>query len=44
MNLKVNAVRASTLPSLPQSTRSALLSRFLSGGKQRRGGRELKAV
>lgn len=29
MNLKVIAVWASSLPSLPQSTRSALLSRFL---------------
>lgn len=44
MNLKVIAVRASTLPSLPQSSRSAWLSRFLSGGKQRRRGRQLKAV
>lgn len=44
MNLKVIAVWASTLPLLPQSTRSALLSRFLPGGKQRRGGRQLKAV
>ncbi|KAI9530436.1 hypothetical protein NQZ68_004454 [Dissostichus eleginoides] len=39
VNLKVIAVWASTLPSLPQSPRSALLSRFLPGGKQRRGGR-----
>lgn len=38
MNLKVVAVWASTLPLLPQSTRSALLSRFLPGGKKRRGG------
>lgn len=37
MNLKVIAVWASTLPSLPLSTRSALLSRFLPGGKQRGG-------
>lgn len=38
VNLKVIAVWASTLPSLPLSTRSALLSKFLSGGKQRGGG------
>lgn len=44
VNLKVIAVWASTLPLLPQSTGSALLSRFLPGGKQRRGGRQLKAA
>lgn len=38
MNLKVIAVWASTLPSLPQSSRSALLSRFLPAGRQRSGG------
>lgn len=43
VNLKVIAVWASTLPLLPQSTRSALLSRFLPGGKQRRGGRRQAA-
>lgn len=36
MKLKVIAVWASTLPSLPQSARSALLSTFLSCGKQER--------
>lgn len=34
VNLKVIAVWASTLPSLPLSTRSALLSKFLSGGNR----------
>lgn len=44
VNLKVIAVWASTLPSLPQSNRSALLSRFLPGGKQKRGGGRLNAA
>lgn len=40
VNLKVIGVWASTLPSLPLSTRSALLSKFLPGGKQWGGAAE----